>query len=260
MKKFKHKQTGKIVEYRNRGYFVSDLPQSQPSQNIPKWVIENSIGDWEEVKEKEYEILSVTASDKNINNKNKEFVIPYYVCNKDLEMWNVHSVKRISDGEVFTIGEFADFGNRDVYKISSFGNYKDKENNFWAFFNNKKEYGANLSMIRKPKQPLFTTEDGKEIYKGDDYWYVVIGNPNYFIGHEWKALNHIADWDRGKKLTKPPIGGVQFSTRELAEEYVLMNKPCLSANDILNLMTTKLHVTGQHIEELAKSKINQSAK
>lgn len=44
-----------------------------------------------------------------------------------------------------------------------------------------------------------------------------------------------------------------FSTRELASEYVLRNKPCLSVNDIVGKSKSSMI---SELVELAKSKIN----
>jgi hypothetical protein len=72
----------------------------------------------------------------------------------------------------------------------------------------------------KSKPVLFTTEDGKHIYEGDDYW---------FIRHD--------DTIGTANSSRPPLpkGKATFSTEAVAKEYVLMNKPCLSVNDIISI-------------------------
>jgi hypothetical protein len=70
----------------------------------------------------------------------------------------------------------------------------------------------------KAKQPLFITNDNKAIYEGDeDYWrvtedfnYYHVTNPSY---HRWASEKY-------------------FSTQEKAEQYIQDNKPCLSYNDV----------------------------
>lgn len=71
------------------------------------------------------------------------------------------------------------------------------------------------------KQPLFTTEDGVDIFEGDKIHYC---NKDYKL-YDSKA---------GSKFH----GGKNkhfkyFSTKEAAEEYILMNKPCLSISDVM---------------------------
>jgi len=74
------------------------------------------------------------------------------------------------------------------------------------------------------KEKLFCTEDGVDIFEGDVYWknngWL---NVKIFIAHNKMK---VSDFNIDKK----------FSTKEAAEEYVLMNKPCLSINNVLNLL------------------------
>ena len=80
------------------------------------------------------------------------------------------------------------------------------------------------SLIRRyavpEAKPLFTTEDGVDIYRGDNYVYVVIDD-NYSIRGN-QANVHCGKKDEHK----------YFSTREMAQVWVLMNKPCLSVMDV----------------------------
>ncbi len=79
----------------------------------------------------------------------------------------------------------------------------------------------NLADLRKPKQPLFKTEDGKDIYEKQTFWY---------IGDAYNICQtqclHVDDEDFSKTKT--------FSTEEAAKEYALYNKPCLSLNEIVH--------------------------
>lgn len=66
---------------------------------------------WEPVVEKDYEIISIKCKVPNfgsyILNKisNGKFANEYKQINLDLEFYDIHSVKRLSDGEVFTVGD-----------------------------------------------------------------------------------------------------------------------------------------------------------
>jgi len=205
----------------------------------------------EKVEELDYEILTVNPSEENKNNTNKEAVTTWEICNKDLKYWNIHSVKRLSDGEVFTIGD-------RVHQVLPL-----KDDNTWLIkeFSTKDTrcftIGVNITCIEKSKTPLFTTEDGVDIFKGNEYWYVVTFD--HHIGHEWKPLNHVADWNGNAELMKPPLGGKQFSTKEEAEKWVLFNKPCLSINDLIySKNAPKGYATNTIMEsfkELVKSKL-----
>ena len=102
----------------------------------------------------------------------------------------------------------------------------------------------------KPK--LFITEDGIDIYVNDVCYGV---NPLYYSytgEFQWRSKEYFGD---GKQ-----VASKLFSTKEVAEEYILMNKPLLSINDIINLQGLcdgkfeDYHDINK-LKELAKSKL-----
>lgn len=181
---------------------------------------------WQKVEEVDYEILTVTPSEKNLNNTNKEAVITFKMCNKDLQMWNIHSVKRLSDGEVFTIGDeidFGDFGNKGFRPIGKIEvDYFDKTR-VTAWDGAYGKGAINKWEKASKKTPLFTTEDGVEIFEGDKFYY-----PNI---HIWKTI--ISEADKRVLIFIRLNKYKPFSTKEKSEEYILLNKPCLSVNEII---------------------------
>lgn len=66
----------------------------------------------------------------------------------------------------------------------------------------------------KPKK-LFTTEDGKDIFKGDDWW-VVHTHTDWSIDAVESSNGHEHN---------PNYKGKRFSTKEAAEKYIADNKP-----------------------------------
>ncbi len=98
----------------------------------------------------------------------------------------------------------------------------------------------------KPKPVLFTTEDGVNIYIGYDgeIWRVFIEPSSYA---QWVPV-----------LLGMPLflhdGEKYFSTKSAAEEYILMNKPCLSVNNFL-LLWPKESTIIKDVKRLAKCKI-----
>jgi hypothetical protein len=89
----------------------------------------------------------------------------------------------------------------------------------------------------KSRKPLFTTEDGVEIFEGD-VWHLI--DPDYW--RIWSGNHSTVNPDRIK----------YFSTRQAAEEYILMNKPCLSLKEVIDLVEAKEYLT-----QLVKSKLNK---
>lgn len=71
----------------------------------------------------------------------------------------------------------------------------------------------------KIKKPLFTTEDGVAIYKGDKY-YVIANKETSFYTSTANTNSLLCD--------KKWIYGI----KENAEKHILFNKKCLSINDV----------------------------
>ena len=157
--------------------------------------------------------------------------------------WAIHSVKRLSDGEIFTVGDNI-AGQVLSGKITDIILEKDRIY-FYVSSSRRLQLG---NFIKKVKQPLFTTEDGVDIFHGM-YYYHVSGNFNITE----RTANLEVDSETGNKYDLSN-GHRYFSTKEKAEEYVLLNKPCLSLNDIFNTITW-LHFSKEGLMNLFKSKL-----
>jgi hypothetical protein len=132
----------------------------------------------------------------------------------------IHSVRRISDDSIWSVGDkIVGFGDSptiviDKFEIDYFDNSKIS-----AY--SKNGYGKGYQVWGKAKQPLFTTNDNKAIYSWHEVvWFV---NGSWYLGSEQASAYDV------EKLSH----FTYFSTKELAEEYILMNKPCLSLNDVV---------------------------
>lgn len=222
--------------------------------------IENQPEYWEEVVEEDYEILSFKT---NFDNE----VIYYKDIDIDDELnntkyLNIHSVKRLSDGEVFTVGDkvFSEYVN---YTINKIGIVNDKCM-VSALYDTNNPNGSrlhyNLNNLKKAKQPLFTTEDGVDIFEGNVVYYVETEEePELcFIVNEYTVLKYPGRFISDKSLHS-------FSTKEKAEEYILMNKPVLSLNDIFKdveemrkgLKTFENSQLAKRFKKLVQQKIKQ---
>jgi hypothetical protein len=224
---------------------------------IPREIVENS-SDWEEVKPKEYVIMSIIGKKNDVWIKKDENSNSFHcgdlfaLCDNFGENFKIHSVKRLSDGIVFKVGDkvqrhadkYCQNPAKLIHEITEF--YISASGRTFHFQNHNQARGFDLSCFSKVSDVLFTTEDGVEIRKGDKFYYANT--------HVWNAIKTIANEDSCNY-----VGVVNnyktFSNRELAEEYVLMNKPCLSVNDVLGI-TPINRMLSESICELAKSKIN----
>ena len=158
MRKFKHKITGRIAEQRIVAGIldVNNYDVEKFSGCLPKEFIENS-NDWQEIIEKkDYEILSF---------KTNCGTIEYIGKNDDINGWlnayncKIHSIKRLSDGEVFTVGDrvCGEILNNEIINSITI------KNNLLKF--NISQTGLqfiHLNKIQHVKQPLFTTVFNKE--------------------------------------------------------------------------------------------------
>ena len=200
---------------------------------------------WEEVVEKDYEILSFVANKRHIN---PGFIIEIennisifgghnikgYIEDAD-NWWNIYSVKRLSDGEIFTIND----------RIKVFCGYsfikKFNINNLNVLIcTSKTGEGFNIENLEHIKKPLFTTEDGVDIFEGDEV-FELINNTKIFRITFLKCTSMT-----GKNSRK------YFSTKEKAREYILMNKPCLSINDFLSVSYFTVKSKNRTIKRLKK--------
>jgi hypothetical protein len=152
------------------------------------------------------------------------------------DVFDIHSVIRLSDNVVFSVGEKVEYGAfslviADAMKLkeTTIASFKINEGNIWAYGDNF--FIAPLNHLRKPtptqpvvedKPVLFTTEDKVEIKIGDDYWVWDFGELNNI-----HKVNKASQTHKGNGVDRK-----YFSTKEAAEQYILENKPCLSLNDV----------------------------
>lgn len=126
--------------------------------------------------------------------------------------WKINTVERISDGEIFFVGEVIDTEFNSKLTINGF---RVLQNGLMGVSHT---VGRTFLKNIKKKVKLFTSTDGVDIYKGDNYWetdsenFIKINNPNIVIGK-----NRV------------------FSTKKLAIEDVVNNEKIFSMNDLIKL-------------------------
>jgi len=97
------------------------------------------------------------------------------------------------------------------------------------------------------KIPLFTTEDGIDVYEGDSYWCVNTAP------HLWSLFEQ-----KSKNNTKLNKGVLAFSIKSAAEIYMLNNKPVMVSLKELNQFIERSgtwQILQKNLTELFKSKI-----
>jgi len=217
---------------------------------------------WKEVVEKDYEILYVFLEYGGlgvvINGKHNGILA---------EEYKIQSIRRLFDGEIFTIGDRIEDDEHSVIqefelidnilkvwcvnpayscprKPQSNGSITGCGNMFYYL----------LKDIEHFKKPLFKTEDGVEIdLKSQEQFYFIPKN-NFNI-NSIMICNYWCNENCKKGEIPKQFKNLYFSTKEKAEEYVLMNKPCLSINDVLTSQDGLLFAE-KKLKELVKLKIN----
>ena len=101
----------------------------------------------------------------------------------------------------------------------------------FLLLNNDKPIGSyisiedvvNLFLSKEKPKPLFTTNDGVEIFEGGNCW--IVEDDKESEPFEWRDVCNGGMYGHQ----------IYFSTKEKAEEYILLNKPLLSVSDICKL-------------------------
>lgn len=251
--------------------------------DIDNSAIEDSPEFWKEItkQEEEYHILSfkgILESNNGLFNRNNDGTYSWHEwLNKESginlsrmieeNVTVIHSVKRLSDDEIFTIGDKVKT-KAHLYATTNIDPYVIKEiklidNQCILFFNNTKLLGVGISCNIKNvsqykiKTPLFTTEDGVEIFDRQTKVFEV--NTNKESMSHLSVYSNISADATNLMASKRGIHCVMefpiFSTKEAADEYVLMNKPCLSLQNLINSWQFKTDYKTREIHGTATIKV-----
>jgi hypothetical protein len=180
------------------------------------------------------------SNQQSVSNKDWEIV-----CGSKKEVDGevvIDTVKRLSDGKVFSIGD-------EVCNVN-YVRHRGKINKIEIQYGvlvvqiNNENWLPLTHLLKVFKEPLFTTEDGKNIYEGDDYWFVS-GKEIIYNSSANSYLNKDHD-------------GKRFSSLSSAEEYVLKNTACLSFDDVCKIFDRKLPMKEFcELNRLVKEKIGK---
>lgn len=215
---------------------------------------------------KEWEIISVTyfggyPSDAKEGNKvkwSKDNYAQWWDLDELLksDSTKIHSVKRLSDSSVWTVGEMAMSGKEQFtiegFTISSSGEFMDVIGQHFSYNISEisKLPSTTTQQTQEQKPVLFVTEDGIEIRKGNTFW---------IVDTDWSVYQPLpAHEESGKQIERK-----YFSTERAAGEYVIKNRPYLSLEEIMIIVRTikdgakghyaKMYLN-QKLHDLVKSK------
>lgn len=227
--------------------------------NLNKDYVENYPEFWEEMIPKEYEILSYKYKDTLVTKRDNGNYLSTEWKGKAIgatweevqEFWiegehNIHSVKRLSDGEIFSVGDKVvrriteNCPNPSII-IRTISSFHYNFENYLCFEDENGEKGFRVDLFAKVVKPLFTTEDGVDIYRGDTYC-KVNNQSDYSV-----VTGFIAEGAQDN------YKGLKFSTKERAEEYIKLNKPKYSLNDLVKVANRYAYIKNVDAERILKN-------
>ena len=187
--------------------------------------IENQSEFWEEVVKKDYEILKSCPIEGTII-----------------------SVKRLSDGEVFTLGDkikvYQHGSTKTIDSIDLYGNTSSMKEGIWLRYSTG---SCHMTHIIKQKPQIYLTLNGKDIFEGDTVWYV---NKENFYHDYIKAYPEVKFNSEIRAY---------FLTQEEAKDYIERNYPRLSIEDCFKILQ-KWHLYGLGFKESIEKYVTKNNK
>lgn len=195
-----------------------------------KDIIENNPEFWQEVEQLDYEILTfsdnVTKGVLYEKQPSGRYGKGGFSTEDCLVKYgnSIHSVKRLSDGVVFTVGDCVVTKNVLIPEIITGFRINDGKTSFkkgiWVTVKNG---GMHLDRIKEIRRPILTTEDGVPVYSYDSvqHW-VINGNYEYALGLHKPNVDLLRDEPNTYKV---------FSIENAARDYVRKNTPIFVTED-----------------------------
>lgn len=202
--------------------------------------IEDNPEYWEEIEEKEWEILSWIDEKGNIYENGE----PINTIAGDGKKY-ITSVIRLSDGEVFTIGDKVLCNEEHVEQINSITIYQENHLSF-NFKHSGNCFTTECEWERmQPHKFLFTTEDGIELFGGERAYLVTDTLLKGIL-----LSYSVEDF----KNTKGKI----FAKKENAEKYIRDNTKKYSLNDMVSVANHWAYIKNVTPEKILKYLENEN--
>lgn len=210
--------------------------------------------------EKEYEILKFCDLSNNnvftpsfhlngsyidsIDNRkrNEDFFL------KNNHKYEPYSIKRLSDGTIFTVGDYVE-STTDTRKFK-IGGFKQK-----THYPNKllviSEYGGTININKiEHRKPILITEDDKVIYWGDTLYFLRVKD-----GREYEPLYTYGkfEWDKHKRNSSKSGTYKWFSNKENILHYLKGVKGYVQKYSLDDIEKTYDLIFGESISDFNKN-------
>ena len=212
------------------GTIVTKDALGQYVQEHPLWIhsweeIENFTEFWEEVKEKEFEILEYEGKCCMCDG----------TCPTRRDDCKIYKVKRLSDLETFSLGDKVYWDwiqcSRKYFTIKSFKIGSEGELRFDTIESSPTDFNAEYCKIKHYKEPLFLDELGNEIVEGSTIWVTESLNTPWcsraIFPKNSSYWNIFTDRRENTKI---------FVNKADCENYINENKPMFSKKQILDAL------------------------
>ena len=142
--------------------------------------------------------------------------------------WAIHSIKRLSDGEVFTVGDRIKVEYRsDISEVSGIEKFEINPNIGLIV-----HYNLGMSLLENlehQKQVILITENGVGLFEGDKYWFIWKNSPckGQYVNTIYKGTIEPLEIDSFWSEN-----AVFFSIEDSAKEWIKQNEKIYSLNDI----------------------------
>lgn len=221
MRKFKHKQTEVIGEVKEDGY-LHFKSINDNVETLYMGFVEDT-DDWEEVAQD----WEVTKFKSGFGELAILMCSGLYLSEVDLvehpskdfkgRAWKIETIKRLSDGVEFSVGDVVNFNDYSYGKITGI-TWSDEK-----IVVSSDNLDLDINTITLRDITTFTTEDGEVINFGDEFFAVTLSNLKIT---KTKSPN----------FTLNPQKYKRFYNQRNANNYKITHIKCLSLFDIRNLM------------------------
>lgn len=221
----------------NKTSFI--LPKSLKPENFPEF--------WQEVKEKEFEILEFICED---------LILESSIFNQPFEgndTWNIRKVKRISDSVEFQIGDKVKYTTGSI--TWNIDNFYIRENDNVLLVRSKDNINVEtISTIEHVKEPLFKDFLGNELFEGDKTF-----NVCHKFG--WEIDNNRILTKASKFVQdnyKENAAWLYFKYKEDRDKYIEQNKPIYSKKQVLDALNSPIEtINYSGVEFILKSRVKE---
>lgn len=239
-------ELGTIGEERGAMYIAYKLPRKEGSifeteVNLHRTQVLEFPEYWKEIKDEDYEILSFYYEDKLVLCIGGDDEIDKYRQGGERADVQIQSVKRLSDGQVISIGDWAypESAKYNVGKITKIWFCDPGYIRFDGAISNSNKFCIGIKDLVIKEAPVFVTNDGVPKYRGQRFYYFAEGSMHMGTSKVNRWTPHIS-----------------FHEFEEAQKYILMNSDILTLNDVFKALPSLRTMDKEKLTKLVKRRLS----